>query len=306
MPRPARCARWMSGIRRRSQATRSGQARAGAHPRAALVVPADRHDRDPVAAPPSEVDQLDVEDDARDLLAREQVVRGRPREALEPALRVLHRADDPDRREGMEDLAQQAPVARLGRAHVRAVGLDPRTERDVVIGQRRDEQRQLVGRRRHVRVGEDDQVGRRIEHPGPDRRALAAVGDAQEPQGRSRRARPCLSGRASTMSAVASVLPSSTTRTSMLSGSRAAPGAPSRALLAASVQVAEQLVQRRPDPFGLVVRRQDDREARAGPVGRHLGQSSGRCGPDPATVASITRILVNQPTFGLAKSCGVP
>ena len=53
----------------------------------------------PVAAPAGEVDQLDVEHDAGDLLAREQVVRRVAREALEPALRVLDRPDDPDRRE---------------------------------------------------------------------------------------------------------------------------------------------------------------------------------------------------------------
>src|SRR5262245_53613206 len=40
------------------------QARPRPHSRAAAVRPADRDDRHPVAAPPGEVDQLDVEDDA--------------------------------------------------------------------------------------------------------------------------------------------------------------------------------------------------------------------------------------------------
>ena len=53
------------------------QAQAGMHPRAAPVGPADRHDGDPVAAPPGEVDQLDVEHDALDPLGFEEVVRGR-------------------------------------------------------------------------------------------------------------------------------------------------------------------------------------------------------------------------------------
>ena len=54
-----------------------GQARPRAHPRAAAILPADRDDGDPVAAPPGEVDELDVEDDAGDLLAREEVLRRR-------------------------------------------------------------------------------------------------------------------------------------------------------------------------------------------------------------------------------------
>src|SRR5450755_1799644 len=66
-----------------------GQARSGAHSRATLVGPLDRHDRDPVAAPAGEVDQLDVEYDAGHLLALEQVVSRGPSEALEAALGVL-------------------------------------------------------------------------------------------------------------------------------------------------------------------------------------------------------------------------
>ena len=52
-----------------------------------------------VAAAADEEDQLDVEHDARDLLAGEQVAGDVAAEALEAALRVLDRADDPQRRE---------------------------------------------------------------------------------------------------------------------------------------------------------------------------------------------------------------
>ena len=75
-----RLPRWMSGIRNRSQATRMRERRSRAHPRAALVEPADRHDGDPIAAPAGEVDELDVEDDAGDPLSGEQVLGGGSRE----------------------------------------------------------------------------------------------------------------------------------------------------------------------------------------------------------------------------------
>ena len=78
------------------------QAQPRVHPRSVLVRPADRHDRDPVVTTPGEVDQLHVEDDARDLLPREQVLRRLAGEALEPALRVLDVADGPDRGESVE------------------------------------------------------------------------------------------------------------------------------------------------------------------------------------------------------------
>ena len=92
-----------------------------------------------------------------------------PGEALEPALRVLDRADHPDRRELVERLAEHPPVPRLALAHVGAVRLDPAAERDVGRRERIDEQRELVRRGRHVGVGEDDEVGRRVRasRPGP-------------------------------------------------------------------------------------------------------------------------------------------
>ena len=123
--------RWISGIRNRSHADAEGQAQARVHARAAAVRPADRHDRVAVAAPADEEDQLHVEHDARDLLAGEDVAGDVAVEALEPALRVLDGADDPQRRERVERLAQRPPPARLRGAHVGAVGLDPGAVRGI-------------------------------------------------------------------------------------------------------------------------------------------------------------------------------
>src|SRR4051794_26717630 len=163
----------------------NGEPRPGSHPRPEAVSPADRDDRDAVAAPPREEDDLDVEDDARDLLPTEQVVSGGAGEALEPALRVLDGADYPGGREDVEGLAEEPPVARLAGSHVGTVGLDARAECDVVIAECLDEQRQLVGRGRHVSVGEDDQVRLRVEHAGTDGGALAAVRHRDHPQVRT-------------------------------------------------------------------------------------------------------------------------
>ena len=58
-----------------------------------------------------------------------------------------------------------------------------------------------------------------------------------------------------------SVLPSSTTRTSIESGNAAAPGRPVATDRVAALEVAEQLVEGRADPLGLVVGGQDDRQA---------------------------------------------
>src|SRR5262245_1281124 len=84
--------------RRQDQVPRDTQRQgwSRAHSRSALVCPADRDDSDRIAAFPGEEDQLDVKHDAGDLLSREQVVRGGATESLEPALRVLDRANHPD------------------------------------------------------------------------------------------------------------------------------------------------------------------------------------------------------------------
>ncbi len=97
-----------------------GQARARVHAGAAPVRPADGHHRVTVAATPDQVDDLDVEHDAGDQLAREDVPSHLPAEALEPALRVLDRAHHPDGGQQVEGLAKRAAPARLGRCACRS------------------------------------------------------------------------------------------------------------------------------------------------------------------------------------------
>jgi len=110
----------------------SGQTGTQGHPRAALVAPLDRHDGDAVAPPPGEVDDLGVEDDARDALPREEVGGHDAAEALEAALRVGHGAGHPGRGQEMEEPAERATVEGLARPAIRAVGKDAATQRQVV------------------------------------------------------------------------------------------------------------------------------------------------------------------------------
>src|SRR3954468_22087730 len=102
---------------------------AGAHPRAAHVLPSDRHHGELVPAAACEVDELDVEDDRCDLLTWEEVLCRLAGEALEAALGVLDVADDPDRREQVEQAAERTAVGGLRRPHVGTVRLDPAAER---------------------------------------------------------------------------------------------------------------------------------------------------------------------------------
>ena len=51
-----------------------------------------------------------------------------------------------------------------------------------MVAERGDEERDLVGRRRHVGIGEEHEVALGGEHPRPDRGALAAVRHAQHMQ----------------------------------------------------------------------------------------------------------------------------
>src|SRR3990172_12540298 len=112
-----------------------GEARTQAHPRPALVAPLHRDDGDREAPSSGDVDQLDVEDDAGDALAREELLRGGAAEALEAALRVRHRAGrNPGRGQGAEGSAEHAPVERLAIAAGAAVGLGAATEGPLVRG----------------------------------------------------------------------------------------------------------------------------------------------------------------------------
>ena len=119
-----------------------------------------------VAAAADEEDDLDVEHDAGDLLAREHVARDVAPEPLEPALRVLHGADDPQRRQRVERLAQRPPPGGLRGPHVGAVGLDPAAVGGVGGLEGVDQERDLVGRRRHVGVGEDHDLAVGRDHAG--------------------------------------------------------------------------------------------------------------------------------------------
>ena len=220
-----RTSRWTSGIRNRSQATRIASRRPGCIREPRRSAQRIGHDRVPVAAPADEVDHLHVEHDARDLLAGEHVARDVPPEALEPALGVLDRARPPTpTRAG----GTSCPAAAASRAATRAcpsrrAGSASRRRRRRL--ERLDEQRQLVGRRGHVGVGEHDQVARRrgacprgprrpCRRAGPSaararrRRARAGPGRARRWRRSSRRRRR---GRGSS------------------AGSSAEPGRPSRA-----------------------------------------------------------------------------
>ena len=215
------------------------EARARPHPRAAPVVPADRHDRDPVAAPPGEVDELDVEDDARDLLAREQVVRRPSRvKPLNPHWVSWTGPTTQTEASRWNALPEQPPVARLAARACpsRRAGSGCRARRRGRPGPRRGAGAGRAAwpcrrrRRRQVRLGG--------EHPGPDGRALAAVRHPGAQQRDARRAGRRGLGRARTSSAVPSVLPSSTTRTwivgRQLATSRARRRGPARRVAAGS------------------------------------------------------------------------
>ena len=213
-----------------------------------------------VAAAAGEVDQLDVEDDARDPLPREQVLRRRSPEPLEPALGVLHRPDDPDRGEQVEHLPEQSAVARLRRAHVRPIGLDARPEGHVVVAERGDEQRDLVGWRRHVGVGEDDKVAGGGQHAGTDRGALPAVRHALDTQRHAGDGTCGLGPRLDDVDRGVRAAVVDDEDLDLFGEGGRARRAIARVLVAAA-QVPEQLVEGRADPFRLVER------------GEHQGQA---------------------------------
>jgi hypothetical protein len=164
----------------------------------------------------------------------------------------------------VEQPTERTPVARLGRSHVGAVRLDPGSERHVVRGKRLDEQRQLVRRRRHVSVGEGDQVGRSVQHPRADRRTLAAVRDAKQAQPRAVRSDPgrLRSGGDDRCRVVraAVVDDEDVDRGGEPIGARCALSGH----VATPREIAEQLVERWSDAIRLVVGRQDDGQARLG------------------------------------------
>ncbi len=125
------------------------------------------------------------------------------------------------------------------------------------------EERDLVGRGRHVGVGEDDDVGVRGEHPGPDRGALAAVGDRQQREGRpSPRLTPAglRAGTDERGGAVGAPVVHDEDVDVRRQVTRAR--RPVAAEVGPPAQVAEELVEGRPEAVLLVVGGQDDGQAR--------------------------------------------
>ncbi len=203
------------------------------------------------------MDDLGVEDDATDLLAAEQVVRRGPAEALEATLRVGNRTRNPARGQRVEYTAEQSAVEWLRPAPIAAVGVDPAAEGDVMAGQRFGEQRELIGRRGEVSVGEQDEFALRVEHSGSHGRAFASVRTAQQSQlsGRSGGGRVAIGDDCSRRVGAAVVDDENLHPAHVRC--RAATFAPRTSPL----QVAEELVERRPDPGGLVVGRQNEGDA---------------------------------------------
>ena len=201
-----------------------GQAQARVHAGAAAVRPADGHHGVPVAAPPDEVDDLDVEHDAGDHLASEDVARNLPVEALEPALRVLDRAHHPDGSQQVEGLAQGAPPGRLGLAHV---GLPSGWIRlPYAASASRSGITSSASSSGGVAMSASANTTRSpraASIPARTAAPLPPCGTA-----RSSISPEAISARARTRSAVPSVLPSSTTSTWISAGSACAPGRPSR------------------------------------------------------------------------------
>ena len=232
-------------------------------------------------------------------------------EALEPALGVLDRADDPERGEQVERLAEQPPVERLGARACpgRRAGSGCRARRRGRRAPRRGAGSGRAAspcRRRRRRRGRSRRRASRPGRPRPCRRAARSMRRQQAGRrtrrpspppggpGRSRPCRPCCR------------------RRRRGPGCRPAAGtspARRRGLLAAPPQVAEQLVERRSDPFRLVVGGQHDRQGAGiharqctchGPDGRGtLGPVSGRIRGHHPTRASDRRSFDQHALFGL-------
>ena len=161
----------------------------------------------------------------------------------------------------MERLPEHSPVPRLRRAHVRAVGLDPRAKRHIVRFEGIHKQRQLIGWGCHVRIGKDDQVGLGGAHARTHGRALARVRHDEDPQrGPSFRVRRGLQTGTDELGGpirTAVVDHQDFDRVRQLGGTRR-PVATDRI---AVFEVAEQFVEGRADPLRLVEGRKHDREA---------------------------------------------
>ena len=199
------------------------------------------------------------------LLAGEHVAGDLAPEALEPALRVLDGADDPDRGQQRGTSCPAPAASRLRRPHVRAVRLDPGCRRRRRRLERVDEQRRARRAAWPCRRRRTRRRRRWRRACRPDGRALAAVGDGQELE-LAGEPSPGAPGRARAVpSAPAVVDDEDVDRVRQPS----APGAAVAARSPRRCEVAEQLVERRAEPRLLVVGGQDDCERPGG----HRGQS---------------------------------
>ena len=166
--------------------------------------------------------------------------------------------------------------------HVGAIGLDPGAVGGIRCFERLQERDQLVRRGRHVGVGEHDQVAGRVEHPCANRGPLAAMGHRQQLElavgvlrSGAHEVRGPVGG--------AVVDDEDVDRVRQLVGS----GAPFARVIAASVEIAEQLVQRGSEASLLVVGGQDKRQCRL----RHrrsLGPGAATCNRTAALAAPGT------------------
>jgi len=123
--------------------------------------------------------------------------------------------------------------------------------------ERIDEQRDHVGWRRHVGVREDDQIGRCREHAGANSGALSAVGHGQHAQIGFR---SCgTGGLGASADQVGRSVGAAVVDDEDLDSlrKRGGSGCSVSSALAAAPEVAEELVERRSDPLGLVEGGQD-------------------------------------------------
>ena len=226
-----------------------------------------------IAAPPGEMDDLGVEDDAGDLLALEEVAPDLAAKALEAALRVGHGAGDPGsgERRGRRCRAARRWSGWLARRSVpsgwtRLPSATSWSARASVSSGSWSGGVAMSASAKMTRspVAASMPACTAAPLPACGRRRTRRLGGVPS-------ARGWASGRASTMAAVSSALPSSTTSTSHGSQLvRRAAALPGRA---APLQVAEQLVERRADPLRLVVGGQHD--GQAGRRVRHAQHGSG-------------------------------
>ena len=208
-------------------------------PRRLAVVPLDRHLADPPALGAGAGEQLDVEAPALDRGRRQHRLDGLRGEQLEAALGVLdarqhHRAD-----QHVEDAAEQVPVQRLADAH-RARAL---AAADGDVAPRRqhvEEARDLRRRHRQIGVAQEAAGAERGEQAVAQRRALAAVRQAQHADARLAGRRRRDDGRG--------VVGRPVVRNQDLPRERQ------------RVERRHQAIERRADPAGLVVGRDDDRQ----------------------------------------------